>query len=130
MKLKQIYLFGVLFCLNSCLMAQNYDYSGKCKFEYYMLNFEKCLTEELIKYDKQLNDEYKKLAPNKDLRAVESLWVKFKEADCDYIATKVNEGKYYDRINKACLVNLTKERIAHLQRSFFFFGWFDKTNAH
>ena len=56
------------------------------------------------------------------LKKAERVWVKFKEADCDSIASDVNLGKEYIYIYKACLVNKTKERIEDFKRSYSLFA--------
>lgn len=81
----------------------------------------------LASYDKELNDLYRgflKNSPHKELKKIEALWIRFKEADCDYIASEVHGGQYYDDVYKACLINKTKARIADLKRSFLYRGWF------
>lgn len=118
-----------LLSLSSYLWANEYEYNGQCKG--YKNNFEDCLDKELAKYDKELNDIYKsflKDGPHKELIKVEQLWVKYKEADCSYMAKEVHGSLYYQFVYNACLINKTKTRIAELKRSYFYAGWFEKKN--
>ncbi|MCL9684889.1 lysozyme inhibitor LprI family protein [Legionella maioricensis] len=127
MKFYKICLLIVLFFISVHGNARNYEYKGHCTSKIYQNNFEKCLDEELASYDKELNDLYRsfsKSTPHKKLKKIETLWIQFKEADCDYMASKVHGGQYYDDVYKACLINKTKARIADLRRSFLYRGWF------
>lgn len=129
MKFYKTYFLVVFFSIATSLHAEKYQYNGNCKFIGNVENFKHCLDEELVLYDRELNDLYKSYfnnKPSKYLRKAETSWIKFKEDDCDYIAAEVNGGSYYDVIYKACLINKTKVRINDLKRSFFFFGWFKK----
>lgn len=113
----------------SYLYANKYEYTGTCKFNGNMNIFEYCLDKELSNYDRELNNLYKdiyKKTSNKRLKNAELIWIKFKEADCTYIAYEVNEGSEFQSIQKACLINKTKARITDLKRSFFYSGWFKR----
>ena len=115
-----------LFFMTMHVQAKRYEYNGKCRFNGYMEDFEQCLNKELAMYDRELNNIYKSFNPNKNLKKAEALWVKFKEADCDYMANEVNEGREFPVIEKACLINKTQARIVDLKRSFFYSEWFKK----
>lgn len=107
--------------------AQNYEYSGNCKFAGDSDIFEYCLKNELAKYDRELNRLYRtyfKNMSNKNLKKVELLWVKFKDADCHYMAHEVNAGKEYSAILNVCLINKTKARIQDLRRPYAYKEWF------
>jgi uncharacterized protein YecT (DUF1311 family) len=126
MKLNGIYfLIGIFFIPNN-LYAKKYEYMGSCKFHGSMGVFEECLDKELTTYDKELNTLYKALPKTKDLKNAERLWIKFREADCNYMAKEVHEGKAYQVVEKACSINRTKERIADLKRSYYYRGWFEQ----
>lgn len=127
MKLYKIYFLIVSFLVSIDLNAENYEYKGPCTSSIYKSNFDKCLDEELALYDKELNKLYRNFFKNSShekLKKIEALWIKFKEADCDYMASEVHGGQYYDDIYKACLINKTKARIDDLKRSFLYRGWF------
>ena len=127
MKFYKIYFLVCIFLMINQLHAKKYEYNGPCVFKGYTKIFEQCLDQELMMYDEKLNDLYKSLfqqVPNKHLKKAELLWIKFKEADCEYMAYEVNEGKEFQSIYKACLINKTKTRIVDLKRSYFYHGWF------
>ena len=129
MKFYKICFSVGLLCVSFHLHAKGYEYIGNCTFNGYMDEFEHCLDKELAIYDKELNNLYRsffKRGPQKKLRKIEQLWIKFKEADCDYMAREVNEGLEFQVIYRACLINKTKARIADLKRSYFYSGWFVK----
>jgi uncharacterized protein YecT (DUF1311 family) len=107
--------------------AQSHEYNGNCKFIGDSDIFEHCLKKELATYDNELNNLYKtyfKNTSNERLKKVELLWVKFKEADCNFMAYEVNEGKEYSAILNVCLINKTKTRIQDLKRPFSYKEWF------
>lgn len=121
MKITKIYYLVLMFVTLSANSNQFY-YNGSCGVT--KDDFDSCLEQELLNYDKQLNKIYKKLKPNKQLVQVQKNWIKFKESDCNYMAKEVNSGKYYDDILKACLINATQSRIKDLQRSYFYSHWY------
>ncbi|MGB4984397.1 MAG: lysozyme inhibitor LprI family protein [Erysipelotrichaceae bacterium] len=127
--MKKILLFSLflMFFLNiNYLYATQYDYKGDCVWHPSYKKLNECLDKELVEYDSKLNVLYSKLYSgdaSKKLKKTELLWIRFKETDCDYIASEVNYGKDYTYIYKACLINKTKERIDDLRRSYAFFGW-------
>ncbi len=126
----RFYIFFLMgfFSLSLPLYAKKYEYSGDCTSSKNIQNLEDCLDKELALYDKELNILYKHLLEPSDdhLKEVEKLWVKFKEADCKYMAYEVNEGKEFQFIEKVCLINKTKARIVDLKRSYFSSDWFDR----
>jgi uncharacterized protein YecT (DUF1311 family) len=131
MNIYKVLFLICFFFMTFYVHAKEYEYSGNCKFNGYMEDFEHCLNRELTRYDRKLNDIYRsffKKKPDKNLKKAEELWVKFKEADCHYMASEVNEGREFPAVEKACLINKTKARIADLKRSFFYAEWFEKNN--
>ena len=126
-KIKMITILFVCFTFSNSFSETN-EYNGKCGLAISMDEFIKCLDNELQLYDKKLNSIYRDLmkSNNKTLKISEINWVKFKETDCDFIASTVNEGLYYIPVYKVCLINKTKSRIIDLQRSFFYSDWFGK----
>lgn len=129
MKFYKICFVVCLFSVTLQLFAINYEYSGQCRSDNITESFESCLDKELAMYDKELNELYSrflKRGPHKDLKKIELLWIKYKEADCSYMAREVNGGLQYQFIRNACLINKTKSRIDDLKRSFFYSGWFEK----
>lgn len=123
------FIFCVTFFLNiNCLYSEKSYYKGDCIYHQGFDDLDTCLNKELTEYDKDLNVLYRKLTVspvNKNkLKKAEMLWIKFKEADCDYMASEVNGGKEYNDIYTACLINRTKERISDLTHSLSFLKWF------
>lgn len=126
MKKYYIFFIIVIFFNTKSLNANKYDYKGDCVCHPIYSGLKECLDKELDEYDKKLNYLYKKLytgVSDNKLKNTEKLWIKFKEADCDYIASEVEQGKVYVYVYKACLINRTKERINDLKRSYLFFEW-------
>lgn len=127
MKLYRIVFLAVLFCMSININAKTLEYNGNCASKDHVNDFESCLDKELAKYNKELNDVYRdffKRSPHEKLKKIEILWIKFKEADCAYIASEVQGGYEFPFIYKACLINKTKARIADLKRPLFYYGWF------
>jgi uncharacterized protein YecT (DUF1311 family) len=124
MKLYKVCFLISLFLVFTNVYAEKYEYTGTCNLHNFMEVFDECLDKELATYDKELNVLYNKLYKTKYLKKAERFWIKFREADCDYMARSVNEGKEYQAIEKACSINKTKERIADLKRSYFYSDWF------
>ena len=127
MKIHNFFYLVSLVLLSTQLYAKEVEYTGKCKFNGYMEKFIDCLEKELASYDKELNELYvstMKEFPSSTLRKSEKLWVKFKVADCGYIAAEVYSGREYQPIEKICLINKTKDRIADLKRSIYTKAWF------
>lgn len=111
------------------IQAESYEYKGRCSLVEAPLEFDDCLEKELSSYDSELNEIYnvlQKKSRNKNLIKAELSWIKFRDADCNYIALEVNEGLFYNNIYSACLINKTKDRILELQRSYFYSKWFKK----
>lgn len=126
-------IFVVCFLsVSLCSYAKNYEYQGNCLFQGDPYVFEACLAKELSFYDSILNKLYKaqlKVGTKEELKLqkkAEQLWIKFRDADCEFMASVVNEGLEYQFISGACLINKTKARIADLKRSFFYSDWFKK----
>lgn len=127
MKIYKNWILLVLLLISYQLHAKQYEYNGSCKFNGDMNGFEQCLNKERVTYDKELNDLYSKLfkrGHNSALKKSETLWIKFKESDCVFMAEAVNDGMYFQAVEQACLIDKTKARIADLKRSFFFSQWF------
>ncbi|MGB4984396.1 MAG: lysozyme inhibitor LprI family protein [Erysipelotrichaceae bacterium] len=122
----------IFFLLNiDCSYSQKFSYKGDCVYHPDFDCTDNCLSDcidkELNDFNLKLNSLYKELHAkdsHSKLKKAEQLWIKFKEADCDYMASEVNGGKLYGDIYKACLINRIKERIRDLKRSYLFFGWF------
>ncbi|MDP3269774.1 MAG: lysozyme inhibitor LprI family protein [Legionella sp.] len=127
---KKIYSFFLLFMIiSNNTYSKKLEYSGSCKFQGYMDRLITCLDKELENYDKELNLLYKKEFDrfrNNRLKNTELIWIKFREADCEYIAYEVNEGLQFPIIYKICMINKTKIRIADLKRSVFYIDWISK----
>lgn len=129
MKLRYIF-FVCLLSLSPFLYAKTYEYQGSCSSDLDPDAFEACLSKELSYYDSILNKMYKeslKTGTKKELELLknaERLWMKFRDADCDFMAFAVNGGLEYQLILDGCLINKTKARIADLKRSFFYSHWF------
>ena len=127
MEFYRVSFLVMLFSVSFHSHAKKLEYNGPCASKAYMNHFENCLDKELAKYDKELNDLYRgffKRSPHEKLKKIERLWIKFKEADCDYIASEVQGGYEFPFIYKACLINKTKARIADLKRPLRYYGWF------
>lgn len=118
----------IFFSISAHLYAKNYEYSGNCKFYGDIEILESCLNREVSIYDQELNGLYNKLfKKNHDalLRKSELSWVQFKESDCAFMARTVNDGVYYQIVERACIIDKTKKRIKDLKRSFFMAEWFE-----
>jgi uncharacterized protein YecT (DUF1311 family) len=111
------------------MYSKTYQYEGSCGFQGGYIEISSCLEQELKHYDKELNRLYKQhntSGSNNKLKTAEILWIKFAEADCEYIAFQVNGGAQYEPIYVACLINKTKERIRDLSRPLSYGEWFPK----
>ena len=104
---------------DECLKISNYNESLGC------------LERKLQKYNEKLNKLYEPLSTD-DMKKAQFSWDRFKEADCDYKASKSACKDKCKRIYSVCLVNRTKERIQELSTSLLSVDWFqdDEPNDH
>lgn len=77
--------------------------------------------EEYQKVDKELNKVYKqltsKLEPHQKKLLVESQrqWIKFRDADCDFVASEFEGGSVQPLVINECMTERTKTRIKELK---------------
>jgi uncharacterized protein YecT (DUF1311 family) len=120
-------LFGItLTALSVNLHAAQDDYSAtynQCMeaSDGVTLNMLNCISSEIAQHDARLNEAYQAAMANlskeqqNQLRDVQRLWIKFRDADCSLLGSLT--GGSIDRINSAsCLLDATKNRANDLTR--------------
>lgn len=97
---------------------------GGCALKKGYNDIASCLDNELKRYDTELSRLYIPVSGDNLLKKAEYSWIKFKDADCNYIASKISKSKEYMIVNSACLINRTKERVKEENISLFVKNWF------
>ena len=100
------------------------EYEGKCRYD---LNYDNnsyhkidsCLYNELVGYQKKLNELERVANTNKDqrLEQIRLLWNKYKEDDCHFWEKVVLGGAFAGPVDTACSIKKIKKRIGDLQNS-------------
>lgn len=128
MKFYKVYWIIISLIIVFPLHSDQYGYEGHCISEPFN-NLKKCLDKELAESDKKLNKVYNysfKDFPHKNLIKVQLMWIKYRDADCDFIAEQVDEVSKSSYVYTACLIKKNKIRIAELKRTLFYGKWFER----
>ncbi len=80
-----------------------------------------CSAKDYEREDLKLNENYKKLIgkiESKDkekLKEIQISWIKFKDLQCEYTASKYDGGSMQPLIRSSCLLQMTKQRNKELK---------------
>ena len=80
-----------------------------------------CWAQEYQREDTKLNKNYKelvgKLGPSgkQRLKAVQLSWIKFRDLQCDFEASKYDGGSIQPLVRSSCLTRMTKQRNKDLR---------------
>lgn len=109
-----LFAFGVM----DSLQAQSKE--NPCEGET-QLEMNLCAAENYKKADAELNKTWKLLIANlldeevEELREVQRLWLRFRDAHCDYEAARYEGGSIQPLIRYTCLQTLTETRTEQLK---------------
>lgn len=118
------YLLTILFLSTlifsySQAAAQNQE--DPCEAEENQMNLNLCAFQRYQKADADLNATWKTLLADMDedakteIRIVQKLWLKFRDAHCQYEASFYEGGSIQPLILNSCLRELTEQRTKQLQ---------------
>ena len=82
-----------------------------------------CLEQKLKKYNNEVSNLYEALSTD-EMQKAQRAWDFFREADCNYKASKASSKKKYKLIYNVCLVSRSKDRIQELNTSTLSVDWF------
>lgn len=78
--------------------------------------------EEFQKVDKELNIVYQKVVKATDdakqlskLKAAQNNWIKFRDSDCNFVASVYEGGSMQPLVANKCMIDRTKSRIKELK---------------
>lgn len=80
-----------------------------------------CANEDFKKADKELNQLYREILKYTSeeetnlLKKSQNLWIKLRDADCEFGSFQVREGTVFPMILSMCLAGKTKVRIEELK---------------
>jgi uncharacterized protein YecT (DUF1311 family) len=124
--MKKIYTMAVLaIAATNVAIADDSQYSKQystCmdKAEGVTVNMLECMGDETSRQDARLNRAYKKLwsrqtpARKKQIQSVQRLWIKYRDADCDF--HHAPDSGTIELLNESgCQLQVTTERAAELE---------------
>ena len=112
-------LLSLLFAASIC--AQPQKKSEPCPNAQTQAELNDCAGREYKKADAELNQTYQKLvalleADDKaQLRDVENAWIKYRDANCNFVADQYKGGTIRPMILGFCLADVTRNRAAELK---------------
>lgn len=109
-----------LIVVSSSLVATSYA-AENCKNPESQLAMNICSAKDYDREDAKLNKSYKELigmldAKDKEkLKEVQLSWIKFRDLQCEYDASKYDGGSIQPLIRSSCLLQMTKQRNKDLK---------------
>jgi len=107
-------VFGVVF-------GQGKKTSDPCATAQTQAEMNICAGNEYKKADAELNQVYRKLvemlddAEKSQLKSVETAWIKYRDANCEFVADQYKGGTIRPMILGLCLADVTKNRTTELR---------------
>lgn len=92
-----------------------------CDNAYTQFDMNYCANEDFKKADKELNQLYQEILKYTSeeetnlLKKSQNLWIKLRDADCEFGSFQVREGTVFPMILSMCLAGKTKVRIEELK---------------
>ncbi len=117
--MKNQYFLPVIF-ISFLSVATSYA-AENCKNPETQLAMNICSAKDYEREDLKLNENYKKLIgkiESKDkekLKEIQISWIKFKDLQCEYTASKYDGGSMQPLIRSSCLLQMTKQRNKELK---------------
>ena len=115
-------LGGVKTAVAQSFETQTQAQSSNCENPQTQTQMNICASEEFARADAQLNQVYQELLPmlspqrKEQLIKAQKAWILFKEANCEFEASRVSGGSMEPLIRATCLTEQTTKRTADLQR--------------
>src|SRR5262249_39599972 len=119
----KLFLVGVslLFVLGGASMLGQKKKSDPCDDAQTQADMNICWGNEYKKADAQLNLAYQQLAALLDdeekaqLKTAETAWIKYRDANCDFVADQYKGGTMRPMIHAICLGDVTTNRTTELK---------------
>ena len=114
-KVRLLFIF-LLFCVTPSSYAIDCKKGGDTTAD-----MKECANKELEEVTKKINDTYnayrKLLDPKqqKDLKAVQLAWIKYKDLRCDFEYSFYEGGTLAGLVGTSCLINITTQRLKELE---------------
>jgi uncharacterized protein YecT (DUF1311 family) len=117
-------------CILYCLLilvgfgsapGQGTKKTGPCASAQSQADMNDCWGREYKTADATLNQVYRQLVSKLDdeekaqLKQVESAWLKYRDANCDFVADQYKGGTIRPMIDAMCLADMTQNRTAELR---------------
>ena len=118
MKMRLMFSATLLLLPASQLHAQTLDYDNAMT----QMEMNQCAAQALEQADQELNRVYTQYRADlsaKDrqaLKQVQLAWIKFRDLDCERIASVYDGGSMQPMVRSNCLAERTRERISHLEQ--------------
>ncbi len=120
--MKTVAFFLVLFVLAGvCAFGQGPKSSDPCAKAMTQANLNDCWGRQYHAADATLNQVYRQLIAvlndeeKAQLKDVESAWLKYRDANCDFVADEYKGGTMRPMAHAVCLTDMTKSRTAELR---------------
>ncbi|MCC8462000.1 MAG: lysozyme inhibitor LprI family protein [Rickettsia endosymbiont of Ecitomorpha arachnoides] len=112
----------IIFCW-LFLSSISYAFAVDCNNAMTQGDMNYCAGEEYKKVDKKLNQIYKEILKHISdeqekvnlLKKSQNLWIKYRDADCEFRSSGVYGGSVYPMILLMCLTEKTEERIKEFE---------------
>ncbi|WP_144874662.1 lysozyme inhibitor LprI family protein [Hyella patelloides] len=115
----------VMYSTSNIATAQsisNEDFPNNCDRPVTQIELNNCAHLEYQEADLKLNQVYQQLRKKnqntereQQLMNTQLAWLKFRDLNCEYAASRYQGGSIQPLIYSSCLTRLTKERIQHLE---------------
>src|SRR5205807_10485272 len=107
--------------LVACAFGQSTKKTDACASAQTQADMNICWSNEYKSADATLNQVYRRLVSKLDdeektqLKEVETAWLKYRDANCDFVADQYKGGTIRPMIDAICLADMTKNRTAELR---------------
>jgi len=117
----KIFIICVLLLAGTSALAQSQKKSEPCANAQTQAEMNDCAGREYKKADAELNQAYQKLVAMLDsddkaqLKDVENTWIKYRDANCNFVADQYKGGTMRPMTLGFCLADITRNRTAELK---------------
>ncbi|HKP38853.1 MAG TPA: lysozyme inhibitor LprI family protein [Pyrinomonadaceae bacterium] len=119
--LKYAALMSLTLLVSASVVAQKQKKKEPCDDAQTQLEMNMCAGKAYKEADAELNRVYQKLISLLDdeqktqLKTVETAWLKYRDANCEFVADQYKGGSMRPMIAGFCLADMTKNRTAELK---------------
>ena len=116
-----IALVSMLFAATRSINAQKPKKTGPCANPQSQAEMNQCAGEEYKAADAVLNQVYQQFMAKLDdeekaqLKEAETAWLKYRDANCDFVADQYKGGSMRPMIHGLCLADVTRNRTTELR---------------